>query len=236
MEPWLPPQRPVAYAEKALVTAVIEGTYAPGSNLPAERELAVQLGVTRPTLREALRRLESDGWLTVQQGKPTRVNDFWREGGLNVLSALVHYSAELPENFVSNLLEVRLALAPAYARAAVERNPQDLIAFLSGCASLVDTPAAFAAFDWNLHYALTVTSGNPIYTLILNGFAGFYEEMARRYFAWPGARESSRAFYAGLLEAARQGNAEQAEKVTRSVMQLSIQLWIGRISEEARRK
>jgi len=225
MSTWSAPQRPAAYAEEALVTAILVGTYPPGSNLPGERDLATQLGVTRPTLRETLQRLACEGWLIIQQGKPTRVTDFWREGGLNVLSALVRYSQRLPSDFVPNLLEVRLALAPAYTRAAVEHGPTAVIACLTNQGDLDDTPEAFAAFDWILHHTLTVASGNPVYTLILNGFAGFYEQMARLYFARPEARSSSRAFYAALLAAARQADAAAAERIALTVMQESIALW-----------
>jgi GntR family negative regulator for fad regulon and positive regulator of fabA len=225
---WSAPQKPAAYAEQALVTAILDGSYPPGSSLPGERELAAQLGVTRPTLREALRRLESDGWLTVQQGKPTRVHDFWREGGLRVLSALVRYGRELPPDFIPHLLEVRLALAPAYTCAAVERDAAEVARCLVGAQALEETPGAFAAFDWKLHYTLTVSSGNPIYTLILNGFAGFYEQMACLYFSRPKARDSSRAFYAALLEAARQGDAAGAAEISRRVMVESIQIWKGK--------
>ena len=89
MPNWSAPQRPAAHAEQSLVSAILDGTYPPGSTLPGERELARQLGVTRPTLRETLQRLECEGWMTIRQGKSTRVNDIWREGGLTVLSALV---------------------------------------------------------------------------------------------------------------------------------------------------
>lgn len=225
MANWSAPQRPAAYAEEALVTAILDGTYPPGSTLPGERDLAAQLGVTRPTLRETLQRLDCEGWLTIQQGKSTRVNDFWREGGLTVLGALVRYSEQLPPDFVPNLLEVRLALAPAYARAAVERSAGTVVACLAEHRSLEDAPEVFAAFDWTLHYTLTVASKNPVYTLILNGFAGFYEQMARLYFARPEAQSSSRAFYAALYAAARQGDAAEAERCTRAVMQESIELW-----------
>lgn len=225
MANWSAPQRPAAYAEEALVTAILEGTYPPDSTLPGERDLAAQMGVTRPTLRETLQRLACEGWLTIQQGKATRVNDFWREGGLNVLGALVRYSEQLPPDFVPNLLEVRLALAPAYTRAAVESSAVTVAECLADSASLEDAPEAFAAFDWTLHYTLTVASGNPVYTLILNGFAGFYEQMARLYFTQAVARSASRAFYAALLAAARQGDAAAAERITRSVMQESIDLW-----------
>jgi GntR family negative regulator for fad regulon and positive regulator of fabA len=225
MANWSAPQRPADYAQEAVVTAILDGTYPPNSSLPGERDLAAQLGVTRPTLRETLQRLACEGWLTIQQGKPTRVNDYWREGGLSVLSALVRYSRQLPPDFVPNLLGVRLALAPAYTRAAIERAATTVAARLADQAGLDDSPSAYAAFDWALHHTLTVASGNPVYTLILNGFAGFYEEMACLYFARPEARASSRAFYAALLDAARREDAVGAERITRAVMEESITLW-----------
>lgn len=225
MADWSAPQRPAAYAEEALVTAILDGVYPPGSTLPGERVLAAELGVTRPTLRETLQRLSCEGWLTIQQGKSTRVNNFWQEGGLNVLGALVRYGERFPPDFVPNLLEVRLALAPAYAASAVERSPDRVVDYLTNYTSLEDSPEAFARFDWALHHTLTVASRNPVYTLILNGFAGFYEEMACLYFARAEARESSRTFYAALLEAARGGDTVGAERITRSVMEESIVLW-----------
>jgi GntR family transcriptional regulator, negative regulator for fad regulon and positive regulator of fabA len=219
------PQRPAEYAEETLVTAIVDGTYPPGSTLPGERQLAEQLGITRPTLREALQRLARDGWLTIQHGKSTVVNDFWREGGLNVLDTLVRYDLALPTTFVRALLEVRLAMAPAYARAAVEHDPGAVRAHLRDHTDLAATPEAYAAFDWTLHHTLTLASGNPIYPLILNGFAGFYEQMACRYFMSGEARAASTAFYAALLDAVEQGDADAAEQVTREVMRKSITLW-----------
>jgi GntR family negative regulator for fad regulon and positive regulator of fabA len=220
-----PPQRPAAYAEEALVTAILDDTYPPGSALPGERELAARLGVTRPTLREALQRLRRDGWLTIRQGKSTVVTDTWRDGGLAVLSALVRHTPELPDDFVPNLLEVRLAMAPAYTRVAVERSPEAVAASLEDHVTLADAPEAYAAYDWRLHRALTIASGNPVFTLILNGFAGFYEQMARLYFAHAAARAASREFYAALLAAAQAGDSLEAERITQAVMRESIELW-----------
>jgi GntR family negative regulator for fad regulon and positive regulator of fabA len=232
MPNWSAPKRPAAYAEEALLTAIMDGTYPPGSTLPGERDLSAQLGVTRPTLRETLQRLDCEGWLTIQQGKPTLVNDFWREGGLGVLGALVRYSERLPPDFVPNLLKVRLALAPAYAREAVAHDAQAVATFVEGHTHLEDTPEALATFDWELHHHLTLTSGNPVYTLILNGFSGFYVEMATRYFSAAAARAASRAFYRALLAAARGGDEGAAEQITREVMEASLTFW-HRSSEEA---
>jgi GntR family negative regulator for fad regulon and positive regulator of fabA len=218
------PQRPVLHAEQSLVAAILDGVYPPDSALPGERDLATSLGVTRPTLREAMQRLARDGWLTIRQGKPTRVNDFWREGGLNVLSTLVHCQ-RLPPNFVLHLLEVRRALTPAYTEAAVRHAAPRVVEILVEASDLDDSAEAFAAYDWQLHRVLTIASGNPVYTLILNGFAGFYEEMAQRYFAHSEARQLSRFFYTSLREAAHAGDTVAAAQISRTVMQESITLW-----------
>ena len=222
---WSPPKRPAVYAEKSLILAILNEDYPPGSILPAERELALKLGVTRPTLRETLQRLERDGWLKIQQGKSTRVNDYWKEGGLNVLNALVQYSDKLPTNFIPNLLHIRLVLAPAYTRQAVENSPSQVSECLRDFISLNDCPEDYANFDWRLHHILTIASGNPIFTLILNGFAGFYEQMAYIYFKQEDARKASREYYRSLYAATINNNALLAENITCSMMTESILLW-----------
>lgn len=220
-----PPVRPIDHVERSLVTAILDGDYAPGDTLPGERELAQALGVTRPTLREALARLERDGWLTIQQGKATRVNDFWREGGPNILTAMVRYGDHLPRGFITNLLAVRSVMAPAYMRSAVERDAAAVAALAAEGAQLPDKPEAYAAFDWRLHHELTVRSGNPVYTLILNGFAGFYEQVAQRYFSRPEARAVSLAFYRELAAIATAGDAAAAARLAQEVMDESIRQW-----------
>ena len=219
------PVRPSEHAESALVAAILDGKFPPGSTLPGERALAGQLGVTRPTLREAIQRLARDGWLTVAHGKPTMVNDFWSKGGLNVLGKLVEHQKHLPADFIPNLLEVRLQLAPAYTRAAVARAPVAVSDFLTTAAGIEDPPEVFARFDWRLHQQLTILSGNPIYTLILNGFSGFYEDIARIYFSREGARKLSAAFYEDLRHSAGDADSVAAEALTRRVMLASLGVW-----------
>ncbi|MFZ3080168.1 MAG: GntR family transcriptional regulator, partial [Bellilinea sp.] len=60
---WELPQKPAEISESRLIDAILTGKFPIDTNLPAERELAVSLGVTRPTLRETLQRLARDGWL-----------------------------------------------------------------------------------------------------------------------------------------------------------------------------
>lgn len=222
--PLPPDRRPAAHAEGELVSLILSRRFPPDSTLPPERELALQLGVTRPTLREALQRLDRDGWIEIRHGKSTRVRDVWREGGLNVLAAVVRNGGPLPPRFVTNLLEVRLAMAPAYARAAVDANAAEIAAGLRERPA--DTAEAFADFDWNLHVLLTTRSENPVFTLILNGFGDFYRVMARLYFETPAARRASSQFYAALEQAAKKKSPERAEKVTREAMQHSLERWL----------
>lgn len=229
------PRRPAAHAEGQLVGRILSGAYPAGGTLPPERELALALGVTRPTLREALQRLDRDGWIQVRHGKPTRVRDIWREGGLNVLAALVRHGGPFPPNFVNNLLAVRLALAPAYARLAVAHHGAEVASRLDRPLRPVDDAEAYAAFDWALHVTLSALSENPVFTLIINGFGDVYAAMARRYFQSKRARQASFTFYDRLAAAAAKGNAGRAEVVTRAAMAESAALWVATEARLAQR-
>lgn len=222
---WLPPPKPAELTENRLIAAFLDGTFPVDSNLPAERELASLLGVTRPTLREALQRLARDGWLEIRQGKPTRVRNYWQEGSLAVLAAIARRQENPPANFVPNLLTVRVLLAPAYTRLAVEKAPDCIAALLRTARQLPDDPAAFSDFDWRLHHQLTICSGNPVFTLILNGFQSLYLEMGARYFTLPQARENSRGFYHDLLAVVNRQDAEAASTLAQRIMQESLGIW-----------
>ena len=222
---WELPPRPAELVENRLITAILDGEFPIDSRLPPERELAQRLGVTRPTLREALQRLARDGWIEIHHGKSTRVRDYWHEGNLAVLGAIARHQDQVPPDFVPNLLQVRKLLAPAYVRLAVKRAARNLAKFLEDYQDLPDAPEVFAKADWELHRYLTIASGNPVFTLILNGFKELYPYMGRVYFTPPKARARSRQFYAGLRACAAARDPERAEIITREVMQDSITLW-----------
>lgn len=222
---WDAPARPAELAETRLISAILDGAFAINTNLPAERELATMLGVTRPTLREALQRLARDGWVEIRHGRSTRIRDYWREGSLGVLSAIARHQESLPATFVPNLLQVRVLLAPAYTRLAFERSLPKVVEVLEAHVDLADTPEAFAEYDLQLHTQFTIFSDNPVFTLILNGFGDLYQNMALRYFAGPAARAHSRSFYQRLLAAGQARDAAEAEAITRAVMQDSLKLW-----------
>jgi GntR family negative regulator for fad regulon and positive regulator of fabA len=72
---------------------------------------------------------------------------------------------------------------------------------------------------------LTVFSGNPIFTLILNGFLELYRDMGLVYFSSAQTRDHSRSFYKKLLSAALSNDIFMAEEVTRGIMRESLDLW-----------
>lgn len=146
---WQPPQKPAELAETRLLEAILSGHFPINSPLPGERDLAEQPGVTRPTLREALQRLARDGWLEIQHGKPTRVRDYWREGGLGVLAVLAQTPTAETLDFVTHLLEVRLLLAPAYTCQALQVASTEIAVLLEPYPALPEDPSAFARADWD---------------------------------------------------------------------------------------
>ena len=72
----------------ALMSKIFRGEFPPGTRLPAERQLAAQLGVDRTTLRMALKQLQRMNLLVARHGSGIEVNDYRVEGGLEVLAAM----------------------------------------------------------------------------------------------------------------------------------------------------
>jgi len=217
--------KPAEVAEERLVRAILENVYPVNSTLPGERDLASQLGVTRPTLRETLQRLERDGWVEISQGKPTRVRDYLKEGSLGVLKTIARYPDHFPQNFIPDLLTVRLAMAPTYTALAVEKFPNEVVRFFQDHHTLQNEPNTYAVFDWQLHHSLTILSDNPVFVMILNGFKELYLQLAPFYFSILSARQHSYHFYQSLQQAAENQNPNQARILTDIVMQESIIFW-----------
>lgn len=222
---WQHISKPAQIAERRLIEAILDGTFPVNSHLPGERELATALGVTRPTLRETLQRLERDGWIEINQGKPTRICDYLKEGNLGVLNTLSHFPNHLPDNFVTDLLSVRLSVAPTYTALAVENKPQEVIHLLEPRHDLGEEPENFARFDWQVHHVLTLLSENPVFVLILNGFKDLYLHLGPYYFSISSARQHSQHFYQDLAEAAKNGDPNQARILSDMVMRESMIFW-----------
>jgi DNA-binding FadR family transcriptional regulator len=113
-----------------IVSGVLSGEMQPGESLPSERRLAEVLGVSRPAVREALKRLSAAGLVEVRQGDATTVRDFRRHAGLDLLPRLLLRAGELDISVVRSILEARLHNGPKTAELAAARGPSGLAALL----------------------------------------------------------------------------------------------------------
>lgn len=102
---------------------IFRGQLKPGEQIPPERDLAQALGVSRPTVREAIKQLVTMGLLEHRQGQGTFVRSIREQRELNPLAAMIEgHSPTLEE-----LLEVRMGLeGQAVSLAAQRATPEDL--------------------------------------------------------------------------------------------------------------
>jgi DNA-binding FadR family transcriptional regulator len=108
-----------------IVSGVLSGEMRPGETLPSERRLAEVLGVSRPAIREALKRVSAAGLVEVRQGDATTVRDFRRHAGLDLLPRMLLRAGELDLSVVRSILEARLHNGPKVAElAAMRRRPE----------------------------------------------------------------------------------------------------------------
>jgi|SRR5215472_13755416 len=112
---------------RQLATEILAGAYPPGTNLPSERELTEILQVNRHVVREALRRLEQVGLAKPYQGGGTRVTDFKRRAGLELLATMAEHAHTGEETLGLWLavLEMRAAIGGDVARLCALRGPAE---------------------------------------------------------------------------------------------------------------
>jgi GntR family transcriptional repressor for pyruvate dehydrogenase complex len=113
-----------------IVADVLSGEMQPGQTLPSERRLAELLGVSRPAIREALKRVSASGLVDVRQGDATTVRDFRRHAGLDLLPRLLLRGGELDLSVIRSILEARLHNGPKTAELAATRRKPGLAALL----------------------------------------------------------------------------------------------------------
>lgn len=192
-------QSPAGFAEEYIIESIWNSRFPPGSILPAERELSELIGVTRTTLREVLQRLARDGWLTIQHGKPTKVNDFWETSGLNILETLARLDHDSVPVLIDNVLSVRTNVASIFISRAIRHHADKARSVLEAVNQAGDQAESFTELDYRIFRGLAFASGNPIYGLILNGLKGLYTRVGRHFFSNQEARKLAADFYRQLL-------------------------------------
>lgn len=145
-----------------LLFLIKEKKLRPGDKLPPERELAVQMQVSRPSLREALRALSIMNIIKIRHGGGTQVTALEPEQ----LVEHLEFIFALDNSTVLELLEARKILEPGVIALAATRISAETIAAseigLVEMAAVMDQPEAFAEAEFDLHQRLIKAVGNPI--------------------------------------------------------------------------
>lgn len=156
------PKAPLSERAANAIAAMIadEHRFSPGDKLPNELDLSEELGVSRITLREAVRILCTRGMLEIRRGKGTYVIS----DDPDALPAPAAASVDLTAASRRDLLELRLAIEPAAAyytaRRASEKEIQELRAMVDRIAALREAGQPFAREEASFHAALVRASGN----------------------------------------------------------------------------
>src|SRR3954452_3751553 len=147
----------------AFVRELIDrGRLRPGDRLPAERELATQIGVSRPSVRAGLHALAAMGVVRSRHGSGTYIPDgppLLGSEPLSFLAALHGFTRD-------EMYEARRILETEAAGLAAERATADQLASLAGeLAGLLASrgnPSLFLVHDINFHRAVATAATNPI--------------------------------------------------------------------------
>lgn len=143
-------------AASGIRALIVAGEYAPGKRLPSERELAQQLGVSRPALREGIRRLRSGGVLESRRGSGTFVSEIDAEA----------------------VYDVRVRLEPLAAQWAALRRTDSEFAEMRRLVTLmgdrIDDPETFNLSDTRFHHLVARASRS----LVLIGTLDRLSELA----------------------------------------------------------
>ncbi|WCN83147.1 FadR/GntR family transcriptional regulator [Micromonospora sp. LH3U1] len=153
-------------------TMITSGELGPGDRLPKEADLARRLGLSRNSLREAVKALSIIRILDVRQGDGTYVTSLAPQLLLDMLSFVVDFHLD---DTVLDFLEVRRILEPAATALAAQRMGAEEIAALQVVLdSLGDTSdvEALVANDLEFHRLIAVGSGNTVLCSLLDGLSG----------------------------------------------------------------
>lgn len=193
-----------------LLGAIIAGTLTAGEQLPPEGQLATEFGVSRLTLREAVRLLQAQGVIVQVPGSRHRIAPVSEWTGMD---AVVRHARSAGQRRQSSLelLEVRVMIETGAAQLAAERRtPEHLDALESSLRRMAehhesDDVAAFVEADLDFHDTILRAANNRILIAAMLPLTSMLEETRGETSAVPAIREHALAEHARLLEAVRSG-------------------------------
>jgi GntR family transcriptional regulator, transcriptional repressor for pyruvate dehydrogenase complex len=196
-----------------LEESITAGELAAGDRLPGERDLAVRYGVSRTSVREAIRVLESMGIVSVRRGADHGVVLLEEPGNafqpvLRLLVALRHVSLD-------DAIEFRVMVEAGAARAlAATREARELGALLDRMEAPAVRQPEFHALDATFHVTLVRGAGNPLLDLVEDAVDGLLRkvitDLALIAWDWEAVRPQLIAEHRAIHDAIATGDGELA--------------------------
>jgi GntR family transcriptional regulator, transcriptional repressor for pyruvate dehydrogenase complex len=180
-----------------------EGRWAPGDQIPPERELAERFRVSRTSVREALRALEMQGVIDSRQGGGTFVRTADTEALVPPLAAaILRGRRELAE-----VLEVRELIEPGIARRAAMRATQEHVTelehLLERQRQCIAQNLSFVDEDTAFHYTLARAADNHILLRLHNVILDLLRESRQSYLHVPDRPQTSLRGHEAILLAVK---------------------------------
>jgi GntR family transcriptional repressor for pyruvate dehydrogenase complex len=196
-------------------TLIDRGELKPGDRLPAERDLATLIGVSRPTVRAGLRALSAIGVVQSRHGSGT----FISAGPPSLGSEALSFLAALHGFTREEMYEARRILEVGAAGLAAERATPDQIATLAeevaGMFATMEEPDLFLVHDINFHRAVAAGSGNPIVASLVEMVSALYYESRRETAARASDRDLRDAaeMHRRIYQSIRSQNSDTARQM-----------------------
>ncbi|MGB5746854.1 MAG: FadR/GntR family transcriptional regulator [Desulfobacterales bacterium] len=203
---------------------ILSGKFPVGQKLPSERELALQLGVSRPVVHEGLVDLAAKGLVTMIPRVGTLVNDFRTEGSLSILTSLVNYhQGNLEPGLLDSLLEMRLLFEVETARLAAlhrDREQLDSLSTLLQKEAMINhhDVEGICELDFDFHHLIALASGNHIYPLLLNSFRHCYANLAGQFFSDPTVVSVVFDFHKKMVKAIKDKDETSAVRIMEQML------------------
>jgi GntR family transcriptional repressor for pyruvate dehydrogenase complex len=200
--------------------SITRGVLKPGDQLPAERELAQQFGVSRTAVREAVRVLNEKGLVEAYSGRGTFVTNGTSQAIRQSLDLMIKIGQQEGSG---SLAEVREVLEPGIAALAAERAGQSDIAALREAVDVMDRSRhdadAFIEADLDFHLALAEAAGNPLILSLIDSIVGLLREQRMRTYYVGGGPERGQYHHKRILDAVEHHDPERARETMCEHMQ-----------------
>lgn len=191
---------------------VEKGRFKSGDQLPVERELAEVFRVSRSSVREALRSLESQGFIESRQGDGTYIARQPAESLVRPLASVI--LTEKDDQM--ELFEMRRMIEPDLAYLAAERATEEEIAMMEKVLTLqqeqIDRGDYETDVDRNFHYIMARAARNKALLRITDNIIDLLAESRDQYLQVEGRPQKSILRHREVLEAIRARDPERAEK------------------------